>query len=371
MASNTQLAFAWHALARCVGCLLGGVKTRELAALARRVTLAVVGLRTLEGTALQDGLSLLAWGDVRAVTSNTQPAFAWHARKPHCAGCVSGGSELREVATRSRLAALFVVVLRTLFWHCTNEKPLSFGARPWFDVRAVTSNTQPASRDRRIRATTLAVSRKVAKHASLLCALVVLRWLWSFHALRNGTAPAEGLSLSVQDHGATCELWPPTRSRHLRGTRASPTALAVSREVANFASLPRARAPYSAGDGRTTHNIMALHQRKASLIRCETVVRRASCGFQHAAGFRVARACVILRWLSLGRWQNTQACRARARRAMLVLFGLRTLESTAPAENLSLSAHDRGATCELWLPTRSWLLRGTRLRDALAVFWEG
>ena len=141
VASNTQLAFAWHALARCVGCLLGGVKTRELAALARRVTLAVVGLRTLEGTALQDGLSLLAWGDVRAVTSNTQPAFAWHARKPHCAGCVSGGSELREVATRSRLAALFVVVLRTLFWHCTNEKPLSFGARPWFDVRAVTSNT--------------------------------------------------------------------------------------------------------------------------------------------------------------------------------------------------------------------------------------
>ena len=116
---------------------------------------------------------------------------------------------------------------------------------------------------------------------------------------------------------------------------------------------------------------MALHQRKASLIRCETVVRRASCGFQHAAGFRVARARVILRWLSLGRWQNTRACRARARRAMLVLFGLRTLESTAPAEGLSLSAQDRGATCELWLPTRSWLLRGTRLRDALAVFWEG
>ena len=175
----------------------------------------------------------------------------------------------------------------------------------------------------------------------------------------------------MQDHGATCELWPPTRSRHLRGTRASPTALAVSREVANFASLPRARAPYSAGDGRTTHNIMALHQRKASLIRCETVVRRASCGFQHAAGFRVARACAILRWLSFGRWQNTRAGRARARHATLVVVSLRTLESTALARGLSLSAQDRGATCELWLSTHGRLSHGTRLRNtALAVFRE-
>ena len=73
-----------------------------------------------------------------------------------------------------------------------------------------------------------------------------------------------------------------------------------------------ARAPCCAGHGRTTHYVTALHERKASLIRCETVVRRASCGFQHAPGFHVARAFAILSWLSLGRWQNTRACRARA-----------------------------------------------------------
>ena len=57
---------------------------------------------------------------------------------------------------------------------------------------------------------------------------------------------------------------------------------------------------------------MTLHQREASLIRYETVVQRASCCFQHTAGFRVARACSILPWLSLGRWQNTRAYRACA-----------------------------------------------------------
>ena len=58
----------------------------------------------------------------------------------------------------------------------------------------------------------------------------------------KGTALADGLSLSCKTvvRRASCDLQ--QRSRHLRGTRASPTALAVSREVANFASLPaRAR----------------------------------------------------------------------------------------------------------------------------------
>ena len=51
---------------------------------------------------------------MRAVASNAQPAFAWHARKPHFAGCVSGGSKFRELAMRARCAALIVVVLRTM-----------------------------------------------------------------------------------------------------------------------------------------------------------------------------------------------------------------------------------------------------------------
>ena len=74
----------------------------------------------------------------------------------------------------------------------------------------------------------------------------------------------------------------------------------------------RARAPRRTRCDRTAHHEMALHRRKASLISCKTVVRCATCGFQHAAGFYVARAHAPLRWLSLGRWQNTRACRVHA-----------------------------------------------------------
>ena len=53
---------------------------------------------------------------------------------------------------------------------------------------------------------------------------------------------AQAVSPSVQDRGATCELWPPAPySRLSHGTRASAIAPAVSREVAKHASLPRAR----------------------------------------------------------------------------------------------------------------------------------
>ena len=84
------------------------------------------------------------WYDVRAVPSNAQPAFAWHARKRHCDGSVS-----REVAkdtslTRARRAGLVVIDLRGTERHCTGGRPLSFGAKSWCDVRAVTSNAQPA-----------------------------------------------------------------------------------------------------------------------------------------------------------------------------------------------------------------------------------
>ena len=56
----------------------------------------------------------------------------------------------------------------------------------------------------------------------------------------------------------------------------------------------------------------ALNRQEASLLSCKTVVRRASCDLQCTAGFRTTDARAPLRWLSLGRWQNTRACRARA-----------------------------------------------------------
>ena len=73
-----------------------------------------------------------------------------------------------------------------------------------------------------------------------------------------------------------------------------------------------ARAPCYAGCGHLTRHGRALHRRKASLLPCKTVVRRPSCDLQRTAGFRVTDARAPLRWLCLGRWQNTQACRERA-----------------------------------------------------------
>ena len=74
----------------------------------------------------------------------------------------------------------------------------------------------------------------------------------------------------------------------------------------------RARAPRRPGCDLSARLGRALHRREAFLLRCKTVVRHASCDLQHAADFRVTGARAPLRWLSFGRWQNTQACRARA-----------------------------------------------------------
>ena len=73
------------------------------------------------------------------------------------------------------------------------------------------------------------------------CARAVLRWLWSAHALGKGTALTRGLSPSARGRGATSQLRPPRISRLLCGTREHGTALAVSREEAQHASLLRAR----------------------------------------------------------------------------------------------------------------------------------
>ena len=146
------------------------------------------------------------WCDVRAMASNVQPAFAWHAHQRHCAGYLSGGCDIRELAARSRRATLVLVVLRPMDWHCTSGRPLPFGARPWCDARAVASNMEPAFTwhpyQRHCAGCLSGVEkrRKLAARAHR-AALVVI----GICDIKN-TAPAEDLFLSVQDRGATCEL---------------------------------------------------------------------------------------------------------------------------------------------------------------------
>ena len=105
----------------------------------------------------------------------------------------------------------------------------------------------------RERATALAVSREEAQYACLLRVRAVPHSLWSDHALDKDTTPTKGLSPSAHGRGTTYQRRPPRISRCSRGTRERATALTVSREEAQYASLLRAFAPCRAACGQSTH----------------------------------------------------------------------------------------------------------------------
>ena len=149
---------------------------------------------------------------------------------------------------------------------------------------------------------------------------------------------------------------PPTHSRlpHVR-TRDRTTALALSLEEAQHG---RARLPRRAGCGRLTHNERPVHQQEASLLLCKAVLRHASRGRQHTAGFHVcAHAIASLRSLSLSRTRSTRACRARLPRALAAprwLWSTHLLrKTTAPARSLPHSVQGSAATCQLRLPRKA------------------
>ena len=103
-------------------------------------------------------------------------------------------------------ALVYMLILRDMEGYCIGKKPLSFGARPWCDVRAVPSNAQPAfawHTRKRHRAGCLAgggVTRKLAARARRAALVAIGLLLWKC------TAPAKSLSVPAQDRGATSEL---------------------------------------------------------------------------------------------------------------------------------------------------------------------
>ena len=101
------------------------------------------------------------------------------------------------------------------------------------------------------------------------------------------------------------------RTQLSRGTCASAPLRWLSLERRRSTRARCTRAPCRAGYGRSGLHERALHWREASLRRRQTVVRRASCGLQSAASFRVASASVPLRWLSPRRRRGTRSCCAR------------------------------------------------------------
>ena len=83
-----------------------------------------------------------------------------------------------------RAARLLVAVgPRLIRGHQTGERPLIFGARPWCDLLAMTTDAKPAAACQASSGgPALAVSWEEAQHTSLLRARAALCWLlWSAH----------------------------------------------------------------------------------------------------------------------------------------------------------------------------------------------
>ena len=150
-ASENQPAFAWHARARhCARCLLVGGAARELAARAHRAALIVAGSCTKQGhcTGVRplslDGAAVVRRANCCLPETESAGLRVARARACHYAGCLSGGGAARERAARACHAAVVLVGLCSINGHCTDERPLSFAARPWCDVPATATQNQPA-----------------------------------------------------------------------------------------------------------------------------------------------------------------------------------------------------------------------------------
>ena len=126
--------------------------------------------------------------------------------------------------------------------------------------------------------------------------------LSSLYELWKGNAPASGLSPSVRDRGATCELRPPLCA----------LAFCVTRASAPLSSLSLGKGRSSADPGRSIRYGRALHRREASFCLCNTIVRCASCGLLFAQLAFGWHARAPLRSLSLRGRRSTRGCRARA-----------------------------------------------------------
>jgi hypothetical protein len=153
-------------------------------------------------------------------------------------------------------------------------------------------------------------------HSSLLRLRAARRGLWSARILHNGAAPTIMLSPST----------------------------AVMRRTS--CGDQRARAPCRDGCRRLTPRRSVPHRREDSLLRCSTVVRRASCGLQLQA-----RTTCVARHKRVGAgclWKEAQHSSLLSVRVVpRWLWSVLTLPKDAVTARLSSSsARDRGATCQ-------------------------
>ena len=199
-----------------------------------------------------------------------------------CCGRRSSSACLRVGAARE-LSALVAVGPMPYERDCASQKSLSYGARPWCVVPATAYNLcSRLLRGTRERATALAVTREEAQHVSFPRAAAVPGELWSVRTLCQDTATAEILSASLRDRGTTCQLRSPLCAAGFRVTRAYAPLRSLSLTRRRSTRACGVRAPCRAGCDRLVPYERALHRQRASVLRCKTVVRRASCGLHSA-----------------------------------------------------------------------------------------
>ena len=218
------------------------------------------------------------WCDVRAVTSKCS-RHSRGTRESATALAVSQEVAKYTSLPHARRVALLVIDLCAVGTHRTGERSLSFGSRPWCDVRVVTSNAKPAFAWH-TRTRHCAVCLPVGGELRKLVARVPCRAVYDFAAHYRMARHRRGGSLllcKTMVQRVRCDLQVPLQvqaafawhacKRHCAG------CLSGARETRDFAAC----APYRAGYERSNYYRRARHQRKACLFRRKAVARRASC----------------------------------------------------------------------------------------------
>ena len=187
--------------------------------------------------------------------------------------------------------------------------PLARGRGATCQLRPPTPSQRRVSRS--ARAPALAVSREEAQHSSLLRARAVPRWLWLAYAVERALRRREAslLRRAAVVRRASCGLQ--RQASAACHARARLRSLSLGRRRSTRACY--ARAPCRAGCGRSMPLEETLRRREASLLRRAAVVRRASCGLQRQASFRVERSAARPALAVFGEEaQHSSLLRARA-----------------------------------------------------------
>ena len=235
----------------------------------------------------------------------------WHEHKRQCAGCLSGGGNIRELAARAPYRAGYYLSTR---YETVLYRQKHFLFRRKTVVRRATCDLQHTA------------GIRVARAQALLCWLSLGKWpntrpRRTRASCRAGCNRSTHYENTLYDREAShpqCNTVVRRASCDLQ--RAAGIRIAREQAPLRWLSLGRwqktracrALAPRCAGCDWTTGYGRALHRRKATLFRCKTEVRRESCDLIRLAGIRMAREQAPLCCLSLGMWQNMQACHARA-----------------------------------------------------------